>query len=86
MKKFIALISAIALIIFLAAVSAIIFLSFTVAGLVVAVASNGESIRPSELGGEPAVESMMIVSEIREPTDADKDGNLYNSGIFEEII
>ncbi|MCH5204157.1 MAG: hypothetical protein J1F03_05370 [Oscillospiraceae bacterium] len=69
MKKFIAYISAFVLIIFLAAVSAIIFLSFTISALVVTVASGDYLKGPSEANDKLSAEITSYAVEYPEPTD-----------------
>ena len=85
MKKIIAYISALVLIIFLAAISAIIFLSFTVAALVVAVAGSDDTKIPSGNDADSALASI-ISSENAEPPNADKNSIPDNSNPGEELI
>ena len=82
MKKFIVCVSALVLTIFLAAVSAVVFLSFTVAALVVTVASGDNPKVPPDTDYELSAEITPYIGENPEPTD----NETSNTTVFETSL
>ena len=71
MKKFIVCISALVLVIFVAAVGAIVFFSFTLSTMVVAVASGDDPKDSSDTNDKISAEITSYVGECVAPTDND---------------